>query len=172
MSEVNQENIPVTTGKKSVISKPSLWPSHPFAEMERVFDRIFGRGQPSLWHRRDTPLLDNVFEFDGQRLPNLDVIDRENEMLVRAELPGIDKKNLNISITDNLLSIKGESGSETKEEKGDFYRHEISSFSFARSINLPCAVDDAKVTASLKNGILEITLPKTETSKRRNIQVQ
>ncbi|SER20446.1 HSP20 family protein [Nitrosomonas sp. Nm51] len=54
--------------------------------MERVFDRIFGRNQPSLWHRRDTPLFDNVFEFDEQRLPNLDVIDRESEMLVRAQL--------------------------------------------------------------------------------------
>ena len=171
---MSEENIPVTTEKKSVISKPSsLWPAiHPIAEMERVFDRIFGRSQPSLWHRRDAPLLDNVFEFDGQRLPNLDVVDRENEILVRAELPGIEKKDLNISITDNLLSIKGESGSETKEEKGDYYRHEISSFSFARSITLPCAVDDAKVTASLKKGILEITLPKMESSKRRNIKVE
>lgn len=170
---MSEENIPVTTGKEPTKSKSSLWPAiHPIAEMERVFDRIFGRNHPSLWHRRDVPLLDNVFEFDGQRLPNLDIVDREREVLVRAELPGIEKEDLNISITDNLLSIKGKSSKEEREEKGDYYRHEISSFSFARSITLPCAVDDSKITASLKNGILEITLPKTESSKRRSITVE
>ncbi|MGZ8983592.1 MAG: Hsp20/alpha crystallin family protein [Methylotenera sp.] len=86
--------------------------------------------------------------------------------------PGIDKKDINISLTDNLLTIKGQTSSEKKEEKGDYYRHEISKSSFARSVSMPGAVDSSKTVASLKDGILEITLPKLESSKRRTITVQ
>jgi HSP20 family protein len=117
-------------------------------------------------------MLDNFFEVGNRRLPSLDVIDRDNEVFVRAELPGIDKKDLNISLTDNLLTIKGQSSSEKKEEKGDYYRHEISSSSFARSVTIPAIVDSSKTVANLKDGILEITLPKVEASKRRNIAIQ
>lgn len=170
MSTENKTNIPVTTGKE--VAKTS-WPDiHPIADMERAFDRFFGRSWPSLWHRNDLSLLDNMFEQEGLRLPSLDVIDRDADILVRAEIPGIDKKDLNVSLTDNLLTIKGQSSSEKKEEKGDYHRHEISSSSFARSVSLPSTVDATKTAASLKDGILEVTLPKVESSKRRNIAIQ
>jgi HSP20 family protein len=164
------KNIPVTGEKGTKSISPVL--QHPIAEMERAFDRFFGRGWPSLWRSRDLPALDTLFEFEGQRLPSLDVVDRDNEIMVRAEVPGIEKKDLNISLTDNLLTIKGQTSSEKKEEKGDYYKREISSSSFARSFTLPSAVDASKVAASLKDGVLEITLPKMESSKRRNIPVQ
>jgi HSP20 family protein len=106
------------------------------------------------------------------RLPSLDVVDRDNEILVRAEIPGIDKKDLDISLTDNLLTIKGQSSSEKKEEKGDYHRQEISRSSFSRSVMLPGAVDASKASSTLKDGVLELTLPKMETSKRRSIKVQ
>lgn len=170
MSDENKENIPVTTKKEEVKAAGSV--IHPITEMERVFDRFFKRGWPSLWQWRDMPMLDNVFELERQRSPNLDVIDRDNEILVRAEIPGLEKDDLNISLTDNLLTIKGQSSHETKEEKGDYHRHEISSFSFSRSVMLPGAVDASNTAASLKNGILEIRLPKAESSKRRNIAVE
>jgi HSP20 family protein len=169
MDTENKGNIPVTTGKSAV---KTLFPAHPIADMERAFDRFFGRNWPSLWHRNDVTLFDNMFEFEGLRLPSLDVIDRDADIVVRAEIPGIDKKDLNISLTDNLLCIKGQSSSEKKEEKGDYHRHEISSSSFARSVTLPSAVNSAKTIANLKDGILEITLPKVESSKRKNIAVQ
>lgn len=169
MDTENKGNIPVTTSKSAV---KTLFPAHPIADMERAFDRFFGRNWPSLWHRNDVTLFDDMFEFEGLRLPSLDVIDRDADILVRAEIPGIDKKDLNISLTDNLLSIKGQSSSEKKEEKGDYHRHEISSSSFARSVTLPSAVNSAKTVANLKDGILEITLPKVEASKRKAIPVQ
>ncbi len=170
MDTDNKGNIPVTTGKG--VAKTS-WPAiHPIADMERAFDRFFGRSWPSLWHRNDISLLDNMFELEGQRLPSLDVIDRDVDILVRAEIPGIEKKDLKVSLTDNLLTIKGQSNSEKKEEKGDYHRHEISRSSFARSVTLPSAVDASKTAANLKDGILEITLPKVESSKRRNIAVK
>jgi HSP20 family protein len=178
-----EKNIQITentsaTKTKSTPTKTS--PSiikHPIAEMERAFERFFGRGIPSLWHGRDFPVMDSLFgdsllEFNGQRLPNIDVVDRDNEILVRAELPGVEKKDLSISLTDNLLTIKGESKTEKKEEKGDYHRREISSSAFARSFTLPCAVDSNKAAASLKDGVLEITLPKAESSKKRNIEVK
>ncbi|MDD2933200.1 MAG: Hsp20/alpha crystallin family protein [Methylotenera sp.] len=170
MSTENKTSIPVNTGKE--VAKTS-WPDiHPIADMERAFDRIFGGSWPSLWRRNDLSSFDNMFEQSGLRLPSLDVVDRDADILVRAEIPGIDKKDLNISLTDNLLTIKGESSSEKKEEKGDYYRHEISSASFARSVSLPSMVDASKTAASLKDGVLEITLPKVESSKRRSIPVQ
>lgn len=170
MPDESKENVPVTISKEG--TKTEVASVNPISEMERTFDRLFSRSWPSLWRWRDMPMLDNLFEREGLRSPNLDVIDRDNEILVRAEIPGLEKEDLNISLTDNLLTIKGQSSREVKDEKGDYHRHEITRFTFSRSVMLPGAVDPAKTSASLRNGILEITLPKVESSKRRTITVQ
>lgn len=171
MDTKTKGNIPVTTSGKEVAK--SSWPSiHPIANMEKAFDRFFGRRLPSLWSWNDTPVVDTLFEFEGLRLPSLDMIDRDSEVVVRAEIPGIEKKDINVSIANNILTIKGQTSSESKEEKGDYYRHEISNSSFARSVSLPSDVDESKIVANLKDGILEVTLPKSESSKRRTIEVQ
>ncbi|OIR17577.1 spore protein SP21 [mine drainage metagenome] len=164
-------NVPVTTTGKDV-AKSSWSALTPIQDMERAFDRLFSRRFPSLWHWNETPVVDTLFEFEGQRLPSLDVIDRDSEVVVRAEIPGINKKDLNVSLADNILTIKGQTSSETKEEKGDYYRHEISSSSFARSVSVPGSLDASKTVANLKDGILEVTLPKVESSKRRSIAIQ
>jgi HSP20 family protein len=162
-----------TESKPNVAVKSDTAPAsalRPIADMERFFDKLFGRGWPALANWRDN--LGSLLEQTEMRLPNLDVVDRETEILVRAEVPGIDKKDLDISVTDNLLTIKGKTSSEKKEEKGDYHRHEISSSSFARSVTLPGAVDESKAATTLKDGILEITLPKVEASKRRSITIR
>lgn len=171
------ENTPATKAENASTKGTVSAIRHPIAEMERAFDRFFGRGVPSLWRGRDFPMLDSLFgdsllEFNGQRLPNIDVVDRDSEILVRAEVPGVDKKDVNISLTDNLLTIKGETRTEKKEEQGDYHRREIASSSFARTFTLPCSVDSSKAAASLKDGVLEVTLPKAESSKKRNITVK
>ncbi len=89
------QNVPVTENKESKSALSII--RHPMAEMERAFEKFFNRSWPSLWRRHDFPVMDTLFgdtllEFDGQRLPNMDVVDRENEVLVRAEVPGIEKK--------------------------------------------------------------------------------
>ncbi|AKH39333.1 Hsp20/alpha crystallin family protein [Nitrosomonas communis] len=182
MAEENKENIPVSTNKEAAkkeatkgevsAMRPATDIERSFTEMERAFDRFFRRGWPSLWRWGGVPAWDNPFELEASHSPKLDVIDRDNEILVRAEIPGIEKEDLNISLTGNLLTIKGQCASDVKEEKGDYHRREISNFSFSRSVALPGEVDTAKTTASLKSGILEITLPKAESSKRRSITVQ
>lgn len=169
MTKEDKQNIPVTSGKTLIKAAPVLYP---LSEMERLFDRFIGRGWPLLMHWPGAPALGSLFDEPKLCLPSLDVIDRDNEILLRAEVPGIEKKDLDISLTDNLLTIKGQSSSEKKEEKGDYHRREISRSSFARSVTLPGAVDSSKAAATLKDGILEITLPKVESSRRRSVAVE
>jgi HSP20 family protein len=77
-----------------------------------------------------------------------------------------------VSINDNTLTIKGDTRREEKEEKDDYFRHEISRTSFSRSVTLPVAVDASKVSAALTDGVLEVTVAKAETAKRRTVKVE
>jgi HSP20 family protein len=108
--------------------------------------------------------------FEG-KTPSVDLIDRDNEVVVKAELPGVDKKDLDISVTSNTVTIKGRTSHEEKEEKGDYYRCEISRGEYARTLALPADVDETKAKASFKDGILELTLPKKEKAKKRKIEI-
>jgi HSP20 family protein len=172
MDAQTKGNVPVTTNKKIAKAKKHLELNiKPILDMEKAVERFLGRRWPSLIGWNDLPTEDSLFEFDGLRLPTLDVIDRDTEVLIRAEIPGIDKKDIHISLADNVLTIKGHTDHEKKEEKGDYYKHEISSSSYARSVTVPSNVDESKVAANLKDGILEIKLPKIESSKRRTIKV-
>jgi HSP20 family protein len=175
MDTDNKGNIPVKTNKKQAPKNETneAWPvlRHPILEMERAFDRLFGRSWPTVGYWNDVPVGGNLVEFESMRMPSLDEVDRDNEVLVRAEIPGIEKKDIYVSLTDNLLTIKGQSNKEEKEEKSDYYRHEISSSSFSRSVTVPANVDATKTVANLKDGVLEIKLPKVEAANRRNITV-
>ncbi len=138
----------------------------PFEEMDRMFDQFFRRGWMRPWHRGWSELL----PFEG-KWPRADVIDRDNEVVVRAEVPGIDKKDLDISITENAMTIKGTSRREEKEEKGDYYRCETTQGSFSRTLTLPCNVDGTRAKASFKDGVVEVTVPKLEQSRRLSVKV-
>ena len=87
-------------------------------------------------------------------------------------MPGVNKEDVHVTITGNRMTIKGETRHEEKEEKGDYYRCEISRGSFSRSVTLPVDVDDTKAKAEIKDGMLEITLPKIEEAKKRDIKIQ
>jgi HSP20 family protein len=146
----------------------------PFDEMEREMERWFGRfghGWMRPFHWRRPFWADMEMPFEGMT-PSVDVVDRDEEVLVRAELPGVDKKDLEVTLTEDTLTIKGSTKAEKKEEKGDYYRREVSSGSFSRTIRLPTAVDGDKVTSGFKDGILELTLPKVKKTKRHTIKVE
>lgn len=144
----------------------------PFTDMQDYFSELEknmfgGHGlRPMMW-----PFHEAGMQLFSERTPKVDVIDRDNEILVKAEMPGVDKKDVDISLSDRSLTIKAEQSKEEKEEKDNFYRREISSRRFSRSVMLPVAVDTAKASARFEDGILEITLPKTEPSQRRNIEI-
>ena len=144
----------------------------PFQEMERMFDKMFERGwMPSMW-RREHPRWSGLGALEPQDLPKVDVIDRDAELLVKAELPGIKREDLDISVTEDSVTIKGESKQETKEETGEYYRSEISRKSYYRTLALPCDVDTDRVEASFSDGVLELTLPKQKEANRRKVEVK
>jgi HSP20 family protein len=136
--------------------------------MDRVFRDFPGRG----WMRPLSFEWPAWPELPELRMPKVDVIDRDDDVLVRAELPGVEKKDLEISTTDTSVTIKATTAHEEKEEKGDYYRCEISRGMFSRTVALPAQVHSDKAKASLKDGVLELTLPKVEKSKRRKIEIK
>jgi HSP20 family protein len=166
------KDVPVSTEKPERRQYPRGRWLTPFEEMEREMDRWFG-GRGHGWMRPFQAgfpsWADLQAPFEG--MPSVDVIDREAEVVVRAELPGVDKKDLEISLSDDSLTIKGSTKTEQEEEKGDYYRREVSSGSFSRTLRLPSEVDGEKASSSFKDGILELKLPKREKSKRHTIKV-
>jgi HSP20 family molecular chaperone IbpA len=97
--------------------------------------------------------------------PKVDVIDRGRELLVRAEIPGVTRDELQLSLTDRTVTIRGETHKESKEEKGDYFRREIASGSFQRTLALPCDVAGDHAKATFKDGVLELVLPKVGKSE-------
>lgn len=124
----------------------------------------------SLLRQEMNTLFDNFFRgFDLEPLagrygafsPKVDVKESEKDICITAELPGMDDKDIDVSLTKDSLTIKGEK-KEEKEEKGkDFYQMERSFGSFSRTIPLPVEIDTDKVKADFKKGVLTVTLPKT-----------
>ncbi len=102
--------------------------------------------------------------FGEMRLfnPRVDVVETPDALKVSAELPGMDKDDINVSISRDTLTISGEKRSEQEEEGEDYYHMERSYGSFRRSVAVPCEINDDAIEASFENGVLNIVLPKTE----------
>lgn len=171
MGSDNKRDVPVTTKGQEIRKSAQMGALTPFEDMERAFEQFMSGSwlRPLAW---DRPLWRDMMEPLQGRPTRTDVIDRDEDFLVRAEVPGVDKKDIEVSLSDNMLTIKGRVGHEEKEQKKDYYRCEITQGSFSRSVLVPGKFDASKVSASLKDGMLEVTLPKVEVSKRRNIKVE
>ena len=143
--------------------------ARPVARHQDPFDQIFESMMPAFFR----PVRMN--ELAAERLgtkPSIDILDRENEILVRAEVPGVKKEDLSIEVQGNQLFLSGRHEDESEQEQGNYLYRERRFGSFTRSIQLPEDVDGDKVKASCQDGILEITLPKAETAKRKKISVE
>ncbi len=141
----------------------------PFIQMRREIDQMFN-GMLGDW-TGPMNLLDRRL---GSWMPHVDVNETAKEIRVTAELPGMEEKDLEVSLVEGALTIKGEKSEEHEEEKGDVHRSERQYGMFERTIPLPSEVDVDKVKASFKKGVLKISLPKTKEaqSNRRVIPVQ
>lgn len=140
----------------------------PFEEMERMFESFFPRG----WLRpfgREWPMGPEL--MPAVRMPRVDVIDRDADIMVRAEMPGVRKEDLDISVTDDTVTIRAATRRDETEEKEQYYRRELEYGEYSRTIGLPTSVDTEKAAAKFQDGILELTLPKMEAAKRRNIKI-
>lgn len=171
MGNESKRDVPVMTKGQESQKGGALRTLTPFDDMERAFEQFMSGSwlRPLAWDR-PTVWRDMMEQFQG-RMPRTDVIDRDEDFLVRVEVPGVDKKDIEVSLADNMLTVKGKVQHEEKEQKGDYYRCEISQGAFSRTVLIPAKVDTSKVAASLKDGVLEVTLPKLEVSKRRKIKV-
>ena len=108
----------------------------------------------------------------GDWAPKLNMSETKDAMVVTAEMPGVDPKEIEIALTGDLFTLRGEKEKETVEKEERFHRFERAYGAFLRSVRLPMAVDGSKVTATFKNGVLVVTLPKTPASKGTVIPVK
>ncbi len=135
----------------------------PFRDVMRTSER--------LSRMFDDPFF-RYFEEEGNMWsPAVDLFNEEDRILVKAEIPGIDKKNLDIHVENNVLTISGEKKRENEMKDENAYRMERCYGKFSRSFSLPTPVDSEKVKASYKDGILEIDLPKVEQVKPKRIKI-
>jgi HSP20 family protein len=142
----------------------SPWRPFEFERMRRDMDRMWD----SFFDERSRRKL----EDRGEWLPSLDVSETKNEIVVKAEIPGIDPKDMDISLTDGVLTIKGEKKQEKEERDENYHLIERSYGTFARSVRLPKEVTNDKIGATYKNGLLTVTLPKSEETRKKEIKIK
>jgi HSP20 family protein len=106
------------------------------------------------------------------RAPAVDVFEEKDDIVVKAEIPGMDKDNIEVNLTDHTLTIKGEKKKEEEIKEENYYRSERSHGLFFRTLELPKDVHADKVKATFKNGVLEVRMPKTEEAKAKEVKVK
>lgn len=139
-------------------------------DLETRVEAMFHSIWKNPFHHEKHP---DTFSFGNLgKMPNIDVIDRNKEIFIKAELPGFNKEDLDISIANNQLVIKAKSCTEEKEEEGDYLRQEIRKSEIYRSVFLPVEVEEDNIKTSFKNGVLKLTIPKQKKSHRKKIKVE
>jgi HSP20 family protein len=140
----------------------------PFRDLlatEREFDRIFREAFSPLFSERESELSTRAWA------PAVDIFETENNIALKAELPGVEPKDVEVRVEDNTLYLKGERKFEKETKEENYHRIERSYGSFARSFALPNSIDAEKVAAEYKDGLLTLTLPKREEAKPKTIKI-
>ena len=145
-----------------------LMNTHPFEDIEKVrseMDRLVDTFLFGVPQRGD-------FWEEAEWLPAVDVAETKNEIVVNVEIPGMDPKEFDISLREGTLTIKGEKKQERVEEEENYHLVERRYGTFTRSILLSQEVESDKISASYKNGVLTVTLPKSEGAKKKEIKIK
>jgi HSP20 family protein len=140
-------------------------------DMERLFDEFEGFRFPGFFNREFFPFATEFKDFEW--MPQIEVLQTNGDLMVKADLPGLTKDDVKVELTDEMLTITGERKEEKEEKREGFYRSERSYGTFYRQIPLPQGVDANKATATFNNGVLEVTVqvPKTE-SRSRTVEIK
>jgi len=128
--------------------------------MDRLFEESFVR--PRSW----------LAPTEGMATLALDLFESEDDVTVRASIPGVKPEDIDISITGDVLTIKGETSEEKEEKTGNYRLRERRYGAFQRSVSLPTLIDTSKATAEFENGVLTLTLPKVEEVKPKSIKIK
>ncbi|MHA1378448.1 MAG: Hsp20/alpha crystallin family protein [Candidatus Helarchaeota archaeon] len=150
---------------KKLVKRDEYSPFGFISEFDKIFDD-FRRGFDSLLFEPRLMPLTTI------RAPVMDIIDQDDKFVITAEVPGIPKEKIDIHIVKNKLEIKAEDKVEKEEKKEGYIRRERGQRSFYRQIILPEDVDAEKIDANLKNGILEVVIPKKEPEPKKKITVK
>jgi HSP20 family protein len=135
----------------------------PFEAMERRFEEFFRRP----FSMRGLPWWSGLEGPEGEITPSVDIYEEGGDVVMKAELPGMKKEDIEVRLTDDSITISGEKKKEEKVEKKGYYRLERSHGSFTRSFALPSEVRTDDVKAKFKEGVLEIRIPKTDEAKKK-----
>ena len=145
----------------------ALAPWRPFSktgEMDRWLEDLFGLYPLALW--RQTPLT-----MGREWIPAIDIFEKSGQFMIKAELPGIKPDDIDISVSGNTMTIKGEKKTECETKEENYHRSECAYGSFYRSIRLPSNANTERVQADYENGVLEVTIPKVAESKSKKIEI-
>lgn len=152
--------------KVAVRRSPELWPRR-IPDVDTLFDRMFG----SSWLR---PI--SRMEWPSQALavdaPAVDLYEEKDDLVLKAEIPGLNKDEIDVTVSGSTLTIKGEKKKEEEIKEKDYYRCERSFGAFSRVIELPVDIKTDGVKATFKNGLLEVRMPKTEEAKNNVVHVK
>jgi HSP20 family protein len=132
------------------------------SEMNRLFNTFF---------EASTPGNGGTLGAARRWIPAMDLVETEDDFVLRADLPGLSESDVNIELEDNVLTISGQRKAEHEERKEGYYRVERASGSFSRSLTLPEGVDPEAVKASFDKGVLEVRVPKPEQRKPRKVAI-
>ena len=135
------------------------------SRMEREMEGLFGR------FFRDWP-FPRLFGEQRGFAPAVDMLDRKDEVVLRADLAGLDQKDIEVTVEEGVLTIRGERKGEQETKEEDYYCCERWTGSFERGFTLPAGVDAEKIKASFKNGVLEVRLPKVEKAKGKRVEIK
>jgi HSP20 family protein len=137
----------------------------PFDTLQREIDRLFddfGRGLPAFRTPNLTPDL----------TPTLDVTETDKEIEITAELPGLEEKDVEVNVADNVLTIRGEKKAEKEDKSKNYHVTERSYGAFARTLALPDGIDTDAIKASIAKGVLKVTVPKPAPAKQKKVEIK
>ncbi len=149
-------------------------PTSTFEALRREVDRLFDSFDVGAWRFPFRAALDFAPLWESAPIlgaPNVDIAETEKAYKVTAELPGLDDKDIEVKISDSILTIQGEKKEEREEKKADYHLSERRYGSFQRRFALPTGVDAGKIEAQFKNGVLSVTLPKTAEAQMKEKKI-
>jgi len=159
----NGESLASLRGQRKEETMRAMMPWTGMTNLKQELDRLFGPfGELKL----------DEFPALGDWAPSMDVSETKEALVVKAEVPGLDPKDIQISLQEQYLTIRGEKRQEKEEKEERYHRVERAYGGFARSVRLPVGVDGSRVTAAFKNGLLTVTLPKTPAARGTTIPIK
>jgi HSP20 family protein len=155
----------IPTGRNRDVARRDT--DFPFHSLQREIDRLFedfGRGFPNFGMMRG--------EGARELMPAMDVTETDNQIEITAELPGLEEKDVQVNVSDNVLVIRGEKKAEKEDKQKDYHMVERSYGSFYRAFELPGGVDADKIKAGISKGVLTVTIPKSAPKQAKKIDVK